>query len=878
MLLNSEMNNLTSESDTYGPNQPKYQLIKAFTKIVTKMKLATKNINSWRILAKKKRNHHTAQENWQKLRIAQKSLSLQSYTTQEDIHDIFKNTIYSCITTEVRGKLYLDEWESYLKILFRMKVYWDLMISFILSYYLIVLPYRLTFHNDNLSFKIIEAFLDIILAIDSFYNLRINLKKFQTEEEVLMVNLKILLLKPLTRLQLCFQLILSFPFEFISFELNQLKILRIIYIDRISITFDNFLNYFFRTHLRYTNEVRGILMFVKGIFLLLYIDHILTCYWIQINLGMDDMNWYSDWINNHQETTDNEIYLESFFSITGTLSTVGYGTVQVIQYREKLFIMLVEYLGVLLYSFLLSSVKYAVKQFSIVDEKLSNHGDEINFWLFTLNKKIGSLFPRLLWNRCKMIMQQNSAVKFNEMFQSNEFFRTLSCDHQKFVTKRTFSNILELFSWYFVGLSDDFVFEFLLRLTPIHMENGKIVIKFQSKPSKIYFIMNGRIFAHKPQSDVPEGFLKKYDILGDYMVLLDTYSDYSFIVTPMKSVLFFTIDECSLLELNRRFKEDIMILKRNILNRLKTKGEFHCISGLHKKSYTIKREINEIKRVRIQDNIIRKNHCSKVYPQKEKSIINSLKKVPNLEAIETLYDDKVIRISVEDHEKDRLIKSKDEKKNKEEEEYSILYKEKNELDHLSKDKKSLIKSLNSIKKGQTNEKNMEINSELSSPSIELTKITRTENLKKKVLHEIKLLSIEESIISKKVVKNWLRPLIFKKPKLISISKDIMEKIILAFGKTLKREEIEEDDKEIFVLKNNNLDNSIDLSIDAMDIYDSQNIENKIKYLDAKLNFLKNQFSKFISRKEIEIKELNIFVIRKVKILNHSAIFNQKINL
>ena len=104
---------------------------------------------------------------------------------------------------------------------------------------------------------------------------------------------------------------------------------------------------------------------IIGLFVLLYnlavIMHIIACVWIFFgNNEPPEVSWLQHMDTQQAERNRVNIYIFSIYWVVTTLTTVGYGDIYGFSSNQFVFTMIVEFLGILVFSIIMSSVNQAL--------------------------------------------------------------------------------------------------------------------------------------------------------------------------------------------------------------------------------------------------------------------------------------------------------------------------------------------------------------------------------------------------------------------------------------------------------------------------------------------------------------------------------------
>ena len=511
---------------------------------------------------------------WNKIKIANYSLKHYSNTNiLEENDDLIKTSIYACVINEIHGTRKL----LYLKfsLLHRLKPIWDLLISFSLFFELLFLTFQDSNQNIDKTFWLIlyETIIDCIFFIDAFYHIRFDLKKMPVATEAFEHPYQISVRK---KIKLIIQIISCFPYQFLDYRLKYLKVLRIVNLTRMSVTFQEFMELILIRNVRYQNSMLAMIKLIRIFTLFFLVANAIASYWLAMAKNETLNSWMIDFSTNYFKIPTNfDYYIESLFFTSITMSSVGYGAyISVISdENENFYKMFIMISGSIIYALIHMGMKYVILKFTMNKKLMNQKKYDIKLFLMNLNNNNEYLFQLKLWDDIKILLIQNAESKSDDIFRNNKFFTNLSFPNQFEILKRTYSKFLGSFSDYFIGISDHFLYEFLIQLNPKVCQPNQILLRIGEEPQHIYYLMDGPVLVIDKNKNIIS-HMKNGDVVGDKSILYDQESKFSYKICKDHPIFCLTLEKSEMLYLISMFPSDILKIKLNITKIFQKKVKF----------------------------------------------------------------------------------------------------------------------------------------------------------------------------------------------------------------------------------------------------------------------------------------------------------------
>ena len=149
--------------------------------------------------------------------------------------------------------------------------------------------------------------------------------------------------------------------------------------------------------------------------------HVFACIWIIIGRG-EEGTWLRGCIVSGELTCNDpmkieeekwKIYITSFYWVITTLTTVGYGDEKGYTTTEYIFQMVIEFLGIALFSFLMGSINTLVVTDQKLQDIIDDRIEDLDIWLRRLDKSRTKILPKNLYDSIKDFVEQSFYFDYN---------------------------------------------------------------------------------------------------------------------------------------------------------------------------------------------------------------------------------------------------------------------------------------------------------------------------------------------------------------------------------------------------------------------------------------------------------------------------------
>ena len=215
---------------------------------------------------------------------------------------------------------------------------------------------------------------------------------------------------------------------------------------------------------------------------------------------------YPNWLVSMgiQDAAFYEIYIAALYGIIETLTTVGYGDVTCDSFTEICFQIILLSVGIVAYSWLITTVGNYVKNESKAEIK---HSKDL-----TLLEEIRLEFPELSFKLYKKIHQHLKSVSNQQKkVDLNILVNSLPYSVKNLVLFKVYDNCIHKFNFFKKCENTDFISRVLTNFIPLFSKQKALLIREGENIENIYFVNSGILTIDAALDiKVPEESIKRY--------------------------------------------------------------------------------------------------------------------------------------------------------------------------------------------------------------------------------------------------------------------------------------------------------------------------------------------------------------------------------
>ena len=224
------------------------------------------------------------------------------------------------------------------------------------------------------------------------------------------------------------------------------------------------------------------------------------------------------------------MYITSLYWVVTTLTTVGYGDIYGKTNAEFVYTMVVEFIGILVFSIIMSTVNSFLSAQGGVDI-VEAKSDQVDVWLVKLdNSRMSKSLPKILYDKIKVYIQESLTHDHKKLIDGYDFLLQLKPRLRYELIKELFDPMIRDFDHIFRFEDDkgtmmetgtEFLTFFVSKLYCRVFIANQTIIKRLEHFSELYLIFDGQVTLSLSQKDRNEYFtLHATCYFGDYQILM----------------------------------------------------------------------------------------------------------------------------------------------------------------------------------------------------------------------------------------------------------------------------------------------------------------------------------------------------------------------
>ena len=409
---------------------------------------------------------------------------------------------------------------------------WSFITNTLTVYALFATPLVLIFSQLSEYLRSFELFVDVCFTLDivlNFFKLSAN----QKESEMKTYRLQYLRGLFIVDCVACLPGLLTGE----EAGTNYFKMARFVHFNRFFDQLNILVEKILMSWLGYTRQkVSEYVDFIKLELGVLLLTHIMAIIWIWIGT-LDDNSWVDSFVNEQKEIFNNdsltrfdfamEIYINAFYFILTTITTVGYGDISGSTTAEYLFSMCVEFIGLTFFSFLTGTISVMFSGDQSFESLINARMEELDLWLLRLeNCNKEEKIPNKLYHSIKEFIQDAFVYDFNLIIEEFSFYNELPASIQNQISESLFKTFKNQFNNFFLNTDIGFQHQLIVNMYCRIYEPGKTIISHGQKLNEMYFISKGSAVFYDQKGVTPFLQLPQFSFFGEYQLMFDLRSNF----------------------------------------------------------------------------------------------------------------------------------------------------------------------------------------------------------------------------------------------------------------------------------------------------------------------------------------------------------------
>lgn len=258
--------------------------------------------------------------------------------------------------------------------------------------------------------------------------------------------------------------------------------------------------------------INNIFLVMSTSITLLVVMNLMTCLWIA--MGMLDYGFIRQFMHEGLIGLDDEghftndelrnIYFTSIYYVATTMTTVGYGDYYapnanlVSAPREMIFVMALQFLGILVFS-LVSNQVMSTEKVVNVEELISDKVDDLEMWLFNVDRQCEEKLPDDIYDSAIEFVKTSIRFSARELFHEYPYYKNLPPRLKAQVANQVMGNFYDVCRFFFKDYKTGtnapypFIRKMLTQLSCCIYLTGDKIIEVNKPVRNLTFFVKGNV-------------------------------------------------------------------------------------------------------------------------------------------------------------------------------------------------------------------------------------------------------------------------------------------------------------------------------------------------------------------------------------------------
>lgn len=419
------------------------------------------------------------------------------------------------------------------------KIYWDVIIGILIVYSILTIPIQIGFSTVSVGgLALFEVIIDILFGIDIFACCR---TAYYSEDDDALVSIPWKIFSEYSRTWLVIDFLSCFPFDWFMTVLiggsgNGLQSIKLVKTIRLF----RLLKLARLVKLgKYVNKIEDMVGIapatydlIKMIIEVIFIGHLLACFWYGITNLMTMNPWFEDpsgvLHGSIRDESLGERYIVALYWTFTTLATVGYGDITSVNTSERAVNIFVMMVGATVFGYIVANVSTLMGTLNhsqtLINEKVSEVTEYLN------EKNCPKDLAGVIIRHYKHMFNQQSA--FDETGILGRLPRRISSEILLLQHNDTMNKI-HMFRY----IDNKYVALFIFKiLTADYIDVNQYIAKEGHKSNEIYFLVSGRALIFHNKNIKKNGITKSNDSAASSPVTPNRTAKQAFLSTKTDDI------------------------------------------------------------------------------------------------------------------------------------------------------------------------------------------------------------------------------------------------------------------------------------------------------------------------------------------------------